>query len=65
MPNYLANTNTGEIHKLSNVKPECKTTEIKEEHKKYLNYEYEVDNLIKSNSKYDGCAYCYPEKHSK
>lgn len=65
MANYLANTNTGEIHRLSTVKPECKIDEIKEEHKKYLNYESEVDALIASDSKYDGCYYCYNEKHTK
>lgn len=65
MTNYLANTNTGEIHKLANVKTECKISEIKDEHKKYLDYEFEVDILIRSNSKYDGCAYCYSEKHTK
>ena len=65
MNNYLANTNTGEIHKLSNVKPKCDIDKIKEEHKKFLESESEVNALIKSNSKYDGCAHCYNEKHTK
>ena len=65
MSNYLANTNTGEIHKLSNVQTECKIDEIKEDHKLYLNTESEVDTLIKNDSKYDGCAFCYNEKHTK
>lgn len=65
MAKYLANTNTGEIHKLSAVISKCKISEIKEEHKKYLASELEVDVLIKSNSKYDGCFHCYSEKHTK
>ena len=64
MANYLANTNTKEIHKLSNTKSECKIDTMKEEHKKYLNSESEVDTLI-STQGYDGCAYCYSDKHTK
>lgn len=64
MHTYLANKNTKEIHKLSNVKPECKISLIAQAHKLYLDSEAQVNNLI-ANQGYDGCAYCYREKHTK
>jgi hypothetical protein len=63
MSNYLANTNTKEIHKLSNVKTACQIDIMKEENKKYLDFEFEVDLLIK-NEGFNGCAHCYSEKHT-
>jgi len=65
MNNYLANTNTGEIHRLATVVDKCRIDEISVLNKKYLETEAQVDALIKSNSKYDGCGYCYKEKHTK
>jgi len=63
MPNYLANTNTKEIHKLANVVTNCEIDKMKPEHKKYLEYEFQVDSLIKSEG-YNGCYWCYREKHT-
>lgn len=65
MNNYLANTNSGEIHRLSTVIDKCKIDQINTLHKKYLETESQVDALIKSDKKYDGCGHCYKEKHTK
>lgn len=62
---YLGNKNPNkkEIHEYAKMKDACKLKEIKEEHKFWLDYEYEVEEYCK-NKGYDGCKWCLPKYHT-
>jgi len=52
---FLGNTNTTEVHDLTNQQTNCQISEIKSEHKKY----FSPDTLSQAHSEgYDNCAYC-------
>ena len=52
---YLGNTNTMEVHDLTNQTVNCQINEIKFEHRKY----FSPDTLAQAHSQgFDNCAYC-------
>jgi len=57
---YLANSNTKEIHEYRKMVPNCKYSEIKDEHKIWLKDEFEVQKYIREKG-YNGCRWCLPK----
>ncbi len=61
---YLLNTNSGEIHDLSNIKQSCSLHKMKYDH---MNYLFDLDGVQEQlgNGTYDYCAWCFGKDLSK
>ena len=60
---WLANTDTKEIHDLENEKIGCKIGEILVEHKRPV-YTYEEVKRLCKDKVYNGCMHCMPSLHT-
>lgn len=62
-PEYLGNSNTKEIHDLSNIKPACHIDLINEENKVFFDNIEEAKKAMESKG-YDGCRWCLSQYHT-
>lgn len=61
---YLVNTNSGEVHDMSNIKQRCNLSLMKDEHKRYIRSLEEIrEELV--DEIYDYCRWCFGEDMSK
>ena len=60
---YLVNTNTKEIHEYERMVDNCRMEEIKEDHKFWLDYGFEII-IYCVRKDYNGCKWCLPHYHA-
>ncbi|MBD8521427.1 hypothetical protein MKY88_12795 [Lysinibacillus sp. FSL R7-0073] len=62
MATYIVNTGPNkEVHRTAFTVASCKISEISPSHR----VDTDTDYTVAYPNEYDGCAYCYPEKHRK
>ena len=57
---YLVNDNSMEIHKLNNIHKNCHVPIMNKENTKYIRKSY-LKYFLRCN--YNGCRWCFKEKH--
>jgi len=62
VPEYLGNSNTMEVHDLSNIKPACQIDRMNEENKVFFD-NAEAKKAMESKG-YDGCRWCLSQYHT-
>ena len=60
---YLGNKNTKEIHEYEKMVDGCKLNDMKEEHKFWLDFFFEIKDYCE-NKDYNGCKWCLPKYHA-
>ena len=60
---YLGNSNTKEIHDLSNLSSACRIGKMREEHKVFFDNIKDVEQAIKTEG-YNGCRWCLSKYHT-
>lgn len=62
MARFIVNTGPNkEVHRTAYTVPNCKINEISTSHR----LDTDTDYTVLYPSTYDGCKYCYTEKHKK